>query len=467
MARSNFNQAGIQENVDFVGRGTELAKMARKLRRRNVAITHAPGGKCGIGKTQLAIAYAFKHMNKYDGVWWLVADKTRLKGSTGELARMLNPDLPENVAYTECCGIIRECLSDGRRHLLILDNLECTDNLDDLRLTGPSRLLVTTRLPSVSAKRFRNLQLTDLGRHDAIALLRKHCDKLNDDRQLDALAEHLGDHALALALAGSYLAQHAGISPKGLLNNLRALDDMILDDPELLKVGDYTRGVAEILMLHLPDDLGSSLRGKILSTAAFCHPDAIPVELFVAVLGQTVVEIKEELATLKKLSVLQHSEDYVSLHWLTQTVLRARLTEAQRAAQLEAIRLAAVARFGYDIDAEPTRWPEMHHWLPHVLAVLDRVPAKGQKADWAFVANQVGVFLKTHARRQEALRYLYKAERIDRDALGNNHPDVARDVNNIGLVLLAQGKQKELEEALVQFREAERIYRAVLDLIQV
>lgn len=458
MDRSNFRQAGIQENVDFVGRRTELAKMASQLRRGDVAITHAQGGKGGIGKTQLAVAYAFKHRKEYDGIWWLAADETRIEGSAGELARMLNPAFPKDISYTECCRLICGCLSDGRRHLLIIDNLEGADRFDAWRLADRPRLLVTTRLASVPDRRFHNLQITDLRRLDAIALLRKHRENLGDDKPLDALAEHLGDHALALALAGSYLAQCPDMSPKGLLDDLRTSDDTVLDDPEILKARDYARPVAETLMLHVPDDLGSSLRGRILSTAAFCHPDTIPVDLFEAVLGQTAAEIRKELATLKKLSVLQYSGDYVSLHWLTQAVLRARLTPEQRAAQIKVIRIAATEKFDYDIAADDKQWPEMRRWLPHVLAVLDRVPAERKNAEWAFVANQAGFFLNMQARRQAALRYLYKAEQIDRAALGDNHPDVARDVNNIGRVLRAQGKQDDLLKALDQFRKAKEIY---------
>lgn len=456
LGRSNFRQVGIQENVDFVGREKELEKIAKQLKRGDVAITHATESKCRVGKTQLAVAYAFKHWDEYDGIWWLAADETRLKVSTGKLARMLNPALPRNIPYAECRRFICECLSDGRRHLLILDNLERACRLDDWRLTAPSRLLVTTRLASVPVRRFHNLQLTDLGRFDAIALLRKHRYNLSDDGPLDALAEHLGDHALALALAGSYLTKFPDVSPKKVLDKLWTWDETVMDDldPE---IPECTRHVAETLMLHVPNDLGLSLRGKILSIAAFCHPDAIPVSLFAAVLRQTAVEIRKELAVLKRLSVLQYSEDCVSLHRLTQAVLRARLTPKQREEQIEAIRLAAAERFRDDIGAEAAGWPETHRWLPHVLALLDRVPDEAQKVDWAFVANQVGVILKTHALRQEALRYLYKAEHIDRAALGDGHPDVARDVNNIGLILREQGK---LEQALARFRDAERIYRA-------
>ncbi|MEM9753710.1 MAG: tetratricopeptide repeat protein, partial [Planctomycetota bacterium] len=68
--------------------------------------------------------------------------------------------------------------------------------------------------------------------------------------------------------------------------------------------------------------------------------------------------------------------------------------------------------------------------------------------------HRLGFILATQVRYAEALAVLREAERIDRSAFGDDHPEVATDVSNIGLVLQAQG---DLPGALAKYREAERI----------
>ena len=62
--------------------------------------------------------------------------------------------------------------------------------------------------------------------------------------------------------------------------------------------------------------------------------------------------------------------------------------------------------------------------------------------------------LKDLADYEGAKRILEKALKIDEKAYGPDHPNVARDVNNIGLVLQAQG---DLQEARKRFERALKI----------
>ena len=118
----------------------------------DVALTHAlpdtgPAaqalrGEGGIGKTQIAIRYAYEHAGDYDGTWWMDASRPAMDASAAKLATVLGmapgtQDTPEIIA-----GAIRERLSSGR-HLLILDNLEEPERLVDFLLQPPGRVMIT------------------------------------------------------------------------------------------------------------------------------------------------------------------------------------------------------------------------------------------------------------------------------------------------------------------------------------
>jgi tetratricopeptide (TPR) repeat protein len=71
--------------------------------------------------------------------------------------------------------------------------------------------------------------------------------------------------------------------------------------------------------------------------------------------------------------------------------------------------------------------------------------------------SNIGIVLQAKGDLDGAMRCFREAERIDRAAFGNDHPNVAIRMNNIGTVLIATG---DLDSAMRCFREAERINRA-------
>ena len=62
-------------NPHFTGRDEALRRLHEDLRSgKQAAITQAISGLGGVGKTQLALEYAYRHASDYEGVWWLRAE---------------------------------------------------------------------------------------------------------------------------------------------------------------------------------------------------------------------------------------------------------------------------------------------------------------------------------------------------------------------------------------------------------
>ena len=85
------------------------------------------GGLGGIGKTQLAIAYAKRHRESYDSIFWINAtSETTIRESLRSLARrVLDPDIKSNQSDDDQIQIqVSAWLSekDNVRWLLIFDN---------------------------------------------------------------------------------------------------------------------------------------------------------------------------------------------------------------------------------------------------------------------------------------------------------------------------------------------------------
>ncbi|KAL4788755.1 P-loop containing nucleoside triphosphate hydrolase protein [Aspergillus venezuelensis] len=145
----------------FVGREKELNTIAETLQPVSESQEQQRlvlGGMGGIGKTQLAIAYAKSHHHSYNSVFWLNAESAATMTDSflsiaKQIFKLQQPDkLKGEEAITHVC----QWLSDPKNPwwLLILDNY---DNPDAYKieqyypLASHGVLLITTRQPSLVA----------------------------------------------------------------------------------------------------------------------------------------------------------------------------------------------------------------------------------------------------------------------------------------------------------------------------
>ncbi len=460
--RDNFLEVDIEPNNDFVGRREVLEELHERLSGGDVAITHALSGEGGVGKTEIAKAYAFEHAGDYDGRWWVDASTEGIEASLVRLAAAMGIALPTQATPEQIRADLRRALSAGK-HLLILDNLGNTARMEGLRPRDPARVLITTRLTDLPPAFVRSLDVEVFEPADSIALLRKHRPDLAGDDHDDALlqvAEYLGHHALAVTLAAAYLQKRGNVSPGELLERLGRAE--IGDEKDLLEGVDaanasagYRRGVAACLGLHLLAFEGTPGM-DLLARAAFCHPDDIPIELFVESTTLGKEEVETWLGKLAAVSMVKYKQT-VSLHKLTQSVIRARLDEEAQRGALSALVGVLADRFKGALDFR--NWPMQDGYAAHAQFAVEHGERVGRIERVGTLGNQLGVYFQKRARFDDALLVFRTAERIARAAaFGDDHDNVATRVNNIGAVLLDKG---DLDGALACYREAERIDRAV------
>jgi tetratricopeptide (TPR) repeat protein len=243
----------IRHNPAFVGRVRELSELRGALTKNKLGVVGASDGIFsgratvqglgGMGKTELALAYAHAFAWDYPGGRWQIACehigdlRVALLQLSG--ARALNFEFSEDESKNIELGferMLRE-LDKRERCLLVLDNISEPailepEYLDRLPRDGRVDIIATTRLAprsipgSVEEQTF--ISVDELPEEDALALLRGHQpggrfpDQEEDDHARE-IARLLEGFTLAVETAGIYLGRHTGEVTCGqFLEELRA-----------------------------------------------------------------------------------------------------------------------------------------------------------------------------------------------------------------------------------------------------
>jgi WD40 repeat protein len=210
-------------NPDFVGRDEDLARLHASLSGSGPVGIRPAGltGMGGIGKTQLAVEYAYRYRFAYPGgTFWINAAEPPVEGLAA-LGRRLRPDVADDSSEDQVRAAF-EVLARRPDALLVLDNLADLSEL--LRpiaagcgLSGlPCRVLFTTRRRDLG--RFTAVEVTVLPEGPALRLLLRHPARQAILEPQHPQHEHarvigrmLGRLPLALELAGAFLGEWAEI----------------------------------------------------------------------------------------------------------------------------------------------------------------------------------------------------------------------------------------------------------------
>ena len=114
-------------NPYFTGRAAVLAQIEAALASSNTPAAQSPAiaGLGGVGKTQTAIEYAYRHRDQYRATLWVRADtETSLVRSYNELAEVLGLPVKNASDINEVCETVRFWLGREPNYLLILDNAD-------------------------------------------------------------------------------------------------------------------------------------------------------------------------------------------------------------------------------------------------------------------------------------------------------------------------------------------------------
>ncbi|MET8157284.1 FxSxx-COOH system tetratricopeptide repeat protein [Sphaerisporangium sp. NPDC005289] len=450
-----YELRGHRPDPRFIGRDDTLADLYRALRaNRPTSAVQAITGLGGMGKTQVAVEYAFRHGVAYDVVWWVRAeDPTTLRGDYAELATEL--DLPFEQD-DQAIAALRQSLRRRKNWLLIFDNAEDPDELLPLL---PERhmghVLITSRRPEWPHAELRHLDVLPVPA--ALNYLRQWGRVSSADTARD-LAEALGCLPLALAQAASVIADGMAATDY--------LDQLHKQSPELFTrgpTGNHQATIASTWRVsfgRLADRSPAAV--ALLRLAAFLGAEAIPLARLVPVPGMPA-DLAEALTdpfrrteatqSLREYSLAKTGDGLMSIHRIVQAVTR---TELAADEALWAGFALATMSTTFPIEVrDPTSWPTCETMLAHALSSAQHSQRLHiDITETIDLLDRVARYLLARGRSDQAAAVvedaLALAKSLPTDAL-----EYLRCRNTQGLILLSQGnhhKARQAQEEVYQAR---------------
>jgi len=449
----------FHRNALFTGRTEPLKRLARALLHdgaTSTLVTQAVQGMGGVGKTQLAVEFAYRYGRFFHGVHWLNAAQPGTLGTEvaacGEAMALPGwpQEQPEQVART-----LEEWRRGGPR-LVVLDNLEDVEAARKwlARLIGgPVRVLVTARLGDWPGDLgLELLRLDVFERGESLAFLRRYLPEARaTDAEVERLAKRLGDLPLALELAGRYLKRHRRVTVREYLERL----EDIWNHPSMAgwreKLGSPTGHDLELAKTFALswERVEEDDARRVFLLAGYCAPNqAIPCELLEQAAGLEREACDGALSVLTGLGLLEMEEAEAGplVHPLLAEYAR-RVDSPGEGEKPESLPALADALATLAQQANQTGLPAPFAPLrPHVEVMA--VAAENAGLEQAGVLwNERGYHLRMVAEYGGAREAYERALTIDERVFGPDHPEVATDVNNLGSVLQALGDLAGAREA--------------------
>jgi tetratricopeptide (TPR) repeat protein len=455
-------------NPHFTGRDAILEEIHRRFQTgQAVSLRQTVAGLGGVGKTQTALEYAYRHAGDYDDILWVNAE-SGLQDAYLYFARSKGL-LPaaENVAWEQVREAVRGWFDQPGRFLIIYDNVKDYEVLDNCLPRISGHVLITTRDEHFQLG--TALDITVFEPEEATGFLKERLGR-DEGEAAKKLAARLGYLPLALEQAAAYMvATHE--TCQGYLELLEKHGLEMFDEQDA-KAHGYKSTVKATWSIAIKNIAESNESAKqLLNVCAYCAPDKIPLSLLIESreklpkLLQAALSDKRSrnaaVSELRRYSLLREKDGLLSIHRLVQEVVRDGL--ANNTQWIACCLNVAYSVFKYtwgdkqSMDAFAQNAPHVLSIAGYAGSLLEDDEEVQKKAAWLY--HEAGDGLDYNGQYKEALEWYMKALAIREKVLGTDHPCTASTYNNIAIVYYAQG---EYEKALEWYNKALAIREKVL-----
>lgn len=424
-------------------------------------------GLGGIGKTQIALEYAYHsyERNRYTHILWINAsNEETIMASFATIAEALSTaGAAKEIDQRKQVEVIKRWLEQCPEPWLLI-----VDNAADLSLLQPllpqwgnGNLLFTTRAHAVGSLATA-LVVENMDMAEGTTFLLQRAQRLSPDEDERDEAINvviaLDGFPLALDQAGAYI-EETGCDFKAYLQLYQEHHQILLAQRGRQATG-YPDSVGTTWSLSFQQiEATNPAAAELLYACALLAPDAIPEELFSdnaacwpPALQQAVVNrlsFHHILESLLCFSLIKRrlQDRTLSLHRLVQVVQQDAMKPEELLQWAERVVRAVHALFPANPKADAASWPRCLRYLDQVQVcdmLIQQFDLRLPEA--AELLDRAGTYLSEHASYALAEPLHQRAIQIWERTLGPEHLSVAVPLNNLASLYLYQGKYAQAEQ---------------------
>ncbi|HSR30827.1 MAG TPA: tetratricopeptide repeat protein, partial [Anaerolineae bacterium] len=470
-------------NIQFTGRSEAFRALVQAMLRGNstsISVTQREPDPGGMGKTQLAIEFAYRYGRFFQGVHWL--NSLQPDGIAAEVAACgaamkLMPwpqELPKKVEWT------LDAWRRDRRRLIILDNLQngeaAVEWLRRLRESGAHLLVTTLCQDWPDDLGLFPVPLDPFTSEESQAFLRHYLPyERATDEEVETLAQKIGGLPLSLSLAGSCIQHNPDLTISTYMKNLEDALTHPSMDSWVMELGSPKEDELRLIETFAVswDQVNDQQARRIFSVAGWCAPNQpIPPVLLAAAtesqasLDAGAPEARAEtyegaITLLTSLGLLQMDDpaDGPVIHPLLARY--ARTVPAEPLGERTLFPLQALADALTDLAGGANETGQLALFAP-LRPHVESAAVYAEAADMPTAGdlwNHLGRHLRRAADYAGARAAFSRALALDQALLGPDHPDIAIRFSNLGSMLQ---NLNDLDGARGAFEQAMAIDEAAL-----
>jgi tetratricopeptide (TPR) repeat protein len=467
-------------NFLFTGREDVLKNLSETLKAGKTAALAQPqaiSGLGGIGKTQTAVEYAYRHQDTYKAILWVKAEsEASINADFVTLASLL--DLSEKQAQDQhkIVEAVKRWFLEHADWLLILDN---ADDVAMVRgfipLGSKGHILLTTRAHATGGIA-RRIEVEKMEPDEGALFLLHRAKLLDPDAPFETAPKTVQDTAheivkvldglpLALDQAGAYIEETA-CGLQGYWQLYQTQGVRLLEERGGLAT-DHPDPVATTWSLSFQNvEQANPAAAELLRFCAFLAPDAIPEELFAesaSELGPILEPVASDLSSLNtairellKYSLVQRDPEAnaLSIHRLVQEVLKEEMDEETQRVWAE--RAVRSVRHVFP-NPEYSNWDICRQYLLHAQicsALIEQYNLLFTEA--AGLLNRLGYYLWQRGEYEQVESLHQRALTINEEVLGSENSGTATSLVHLGFFYREQER----------YEQAEPLYLRALDIYE-
>ncbi len=462
-----------QRNSFFTNREEILKHLHDALREGKATGFSQPlalSGLGGIGKTQIALEYAYRYRDEYYFILWAKADSYgSLVSDFVLMARVLR--LPERNLqdYDQVVGAVKRWLQGNAHWLLILDNVDDLATASDFIPEGSKGDVLLTTHAHAMGTIAQCIIVDKMKPEDGAQLLLNRIEPVAQGKALDMLSE--GNRAaaekisremdgipLALDQAGAYIEKMRC----NLADYLKSYSDS-KRRTELLKergtpTSTHLDSVTATWLLSFDNvSKANPAAADLLRLCALLAPEAIPEEIIthgteylgphLGPVAAKPFELDRAIEELRKFSLISRNADKntLSMHSLVQEVLKSLMKDDEER-RLWAERAVRAVNQIFP-DEEFSVWEQCERYSAQAKACADLIKAwQMQFPEAARLLHEAGSFLFERAQYEQAKALYEQTLAIREHIFGPDDLHVAASYNDLAWYYRTVGEYGQAEE---------------------